>query len=842
MGIVTSKADREIGVVYRDDGLQAVPATHALVIGVGQYASKSLSPVSSPPASARLVTEWFLDGTRAETPGGFDNPAKPLGSLSVLLSELPEGARSQVAGADVPRATFENVQKAVWDWIDRAGSNPDNFLFLFVSSHGESFGRRTAFLLEDYGTNKRNATAGMSEVEQFVEALANVDANEQLLIFDCCRTPTPLALGFDKEFGTKLIEPVASGGRKRAHVLRSTGLGGEAYGLKQGTIFANVLLDALRGLAAASNENWIIDNYVLARTVARLLELHVRDGQPLQQPDMQLNAPFVVSAVPPTNVASVFVSLAPGHKFSTSRFQVMDGTTVLQEVAGTSGIESFVRLQLPQYQVRKIVAFDANDAIIGETRIEPVPPVAFRQLPEQVRVSRAPVAKGIGKDSRKGKVVFSIAAAAGTPVPKRLVAVIRPRGVQAAKPLMIAVPASPDEAAVEIEPGWYDISLGVSDSQTLSSEVQVKAGATATVMLQLPVPVPGTPPRMAPAMAKAAGPARRGAKAALEISEADLRARLTQLGASEKQIVGNGSPVADVFAAPIPLSFAQVLAADRGIAAGGATAPAPVQLKAETSNVFAIQDSVSRRLPDRDRAPAVPTPDDQPVWVAAIGRDWHEIAAIPSLGAQGKFQNDPAGKRDSWTPVLVVEPDPKASGSHLAVVVDTRQWAGLLAFLAQRDFELSAIALRDILANNSAKTALVLKVKNPLAATAGALVAVATNQLDQLKIPEAWLRNLANWFPQLPDGPVILARHLMSQGGKDVAKRAEAKALLLDAYRRGVPVFSLSIDWLAQGLADFAGDPDVATPAKTMWRFAQLCDPARAFTVLRIPVQPRSAP
>lgn len=843
MGIVTSKADRDVGVVYRDDQLQTMPATHALVIGVGQYASESLAPVSSPPASARMMADWFLDGTRATTPGGFDNPAKPLGSLSVLLSELPDGALSQVADADVPRATFANVKRAVRDWIRRARSHPDNFLFLFVSSHGESFGRRTAFLLEDYAGDAEDVTAGMSEIEQFVEALANVEADQQLLIFDCCRTPTPLPLRFDQQFGTVLINPGATGGRKRAHVLRSTGLGGQAYGVKQGTIFANVLMDALRGLAATSNENWIVDNYVLARTVARLLELHVRDGEPLQQPDIQLNAPFVVSAVLPTDDATVFVSLAPGHNLSTSRFRVLDGSAVLQEIAGTSGIASFVRLKLTKYQRRTIAAYDADGAMIGETRIEPVPPLAFRQLPEQVRVSRAPGAKGIGEGSRKGKIALSIVAVAGTTVPKRLVAVIRPRGVQTAKPLMIAVPASPGEAAVEIEPGWYDISLGVSDNQTLSSEVQVKAGATATVTLHLPVPasVPATPPRMAPAMAKVAGSARRGAKAVSELAGADLRARLTQLGASENQIVG-GSPVADLVAAPIPSSFAQELGQDRGIAAGGGTGPGPVQLKAEASNVFAVLDSVSRRLPDRDLAPAVPNPDDQPIWVGAICEDWHEIAAIPSLGAQGKFQNDPAGKRDSWTPVLVVEPDPRASGSHLAVVVDTRQWAGLLAFLAQRDFELSAIALRDILANNSAKTALVLKVKNPLAAAAGALVAVATNQLGQAKIPESWLRNLAKWFPQLPDGPVILARHLMSQGGQDAAKRAEAKALLLEASRRGVPVFSLSVDWLAQGLADFAGDADVATPAKTMWRFAQLCDPARAFTVLRIPVQPRSAP
>ena len=77
--------------------------------------------------------------------------------------------------------------------------------------------------------------------------------------------------------------------------------------------------------------------------------------------------------------------------------------------------------------------------------------------------------------------------------------------------------------------------------------------------------------------------------------------------------------------------------------------------------------------------------------------------------------------------------------------------------------------------NRDIRKARLLKIENPMAAVAAALVAVATGRLTQLEIPEQWLRNLSNWFPQLPDGPVILARHLMSRGE---AGRAEAKAQL----------------------------------------------------------------
>ena len=203
MPIVTSDADRDVGLIYTDPSLDASPSTHVLIIGVGQYLSDRLLPVSSPPIAARSITNWLLE----KEGNGFNNAQKPLGSVALLLSELSDGARSVFATAPIPRATFANVKKAVRMWVSRARSHPENFLLLFISSHGESFGRRTAFLLEDYGTDRDDITAGMSEVEQFVEALASINIEQQLLIFDCCRTRTPLNLRFDQQFGAKLINP-----------------------------------------------------------------------------------------------------------------------------------------------------------------------------------------------------------------------------------------------------------------------------------------------------------------------------------------------------------------------------------------------------------------------------------------------------------------------------------------------------------------------------------------------------------------------------------------------------------------------------------------------------------
>jgi Caspase domain len=845
MGFVVSDADRDVGVVYLDATRQDLASTHALVIGVGQYASDRLEPVGSPPLAARIMAEWFVDGMDETKPGGFVNGEKPLGSLSVLLSELPKGERSQFSDASIPRATFDNVRKAVKGWIKRANSHPDNFLFLFISSHGESFGRRTAFLLEDYGTEEDNITAGMSEIEQFVEALANVKAKQQLLIFDCCRTPTPLGLRFDQQFGTNLINPsgATDGLIRRAYVLRSTGLGFEALGYKDGpTVFAQVLIDALKGLASSS-DNWTIDNFGLASTVSRLLGLHKRNGEAIQLPDNQLNAPFVISAVPPSDTAAVFVSLGPQHDFSTCNIHVND-KLIERAISGANWIPPFARLDLPKNQV-KIAAFDAAGQLIAETVFEPALPVSFKVLPEPNKYNKSKVERVAGSKSLAasneslaagpglGQIALSLDAGAASPF-SSFIAVIRPNGTQAAKPIIVALSGDGKKTAVTVEPGRYDIGLDMSDGRTVFGVVDVEAGFTAEVTLHLPAGDVSPSP-----------PAQDVEVLAVDIAtrkpdsprKDDPRNWLRQLGASEERILAGGWPGANIFAVPISPAFSRLLAGPGGDPHpdGGAVNPQWVTLVLESPGVFAVEDRIGRRLPDRPEAGSARL-EDQPIWVAAVGEGWREIAAVPSIGVQGNFQRDMAGERDSWIPSVVVTPTPRAAASHIGAVVDTRQWSGLLAFLARRDFELSGVVLDDLVGtdagNMDIRNALLQKVENPMAAVAAALVAVATGRLAQLKIPEQWLRNLTNWFPQLPDAPVILARHLMSKGE---AGRAEVKAQLLEAYRRGVPLFSLSVDWLAQGLAGFADDPEAAVPAGTIRRFAQLCDPTRTFTVLRIP-------
>jgi hypothetical protein len=95
------------------------------------------------------------------------------------------------------------------------------------------------------------------------------------------------------------------------------------------------------------------------------------------------------------------------------------------------------------------------------------------------------------------------------------------------------------------------------------------------------------------------------------------------------------------------------------------------------------------------------------------------------------------------------------------------------------------------------RTVIENKIKSPLAATIAALVLLRANRLDRL--PQRWLRNLANWFPRLPDGAVLFAERRLreKQTTKKGAKLAlqEAAAHLLMVRDRGIPRTSEVFDY-----------------------------------------------
>jgi hypothetical protein len=70
---------------------------------------------------------------------------------------------------------------------------------------------------------------------------------------------------------------------------------------------------------------------------------------------------------------------------------------------------------------------------------------------------------------------------------------------------------------------------------------------------------------------------------------------------------------------------------------------------------------------------------------------------------------------------------------------------------------------------------------SPLAATVAALILLRANRLDLL---HNWLRNLANWFDERPDGPALWAEQVLRQQPRGIdaaiAEAAEYLGLLVE--------------------------------------------------------------
>ena len=291
----------------------------------------------------------------------------------------------------------------------------------------------------------------------------------------------------------------------------------------------------------------------------------------------------------------------------------------------------------------------------------------------------------------------------------------------------------------------------------------------------------------------------------------------------------------NVVVAPIPPPFRGYFTEEgRSIEANWPGQRISVRADDLSKRSLAIDDKEARRLGRRSgRSAKSLQVTDEPVWLGACGQSWREIAVIPSLGGYGRFQVDASGRNDPWVPNVILDEAAPATHSRLFPAVQICQWSGLLSLLASRDFDRCAGMADQLMADGGIRRAVLQKIDNPFATIMIALVGIATGRLRDWASPDEWLLSLSTWLPQIPDGPVLAAHHLLGTGQH--ANRVAAKPLLHEACRRGVPIFSLAVDWLAQDLTAISEDPETLGAAKEMWRVAQLCDPTSAFTVLRIP-------
>jgi len=149
---------------------------------------------------------------------------------------------------------------------------------------------------------------------------------------------------------------------------------------------------------------------------------------------------------------------------------------------------------------------------------------------------------------------------------------------------------------------------------------------------------------------------------------------------------------------------------------------------------------------------------------------------------------------------------PEGFGHPVDVILSTDDWnmESLLTLMQRGD---TGKAAQFVSESTLAEDMLNKKLANPYRAAVGGYYLLQVQDFERL---HNWTRNLADWFEWLADGPVIHAWQLMEQASHEerVNLRDElykqACERLLEAVKRGVPVFTQGVRLLKDGLAVFA--------------------------------------
>jgi hypothetical protein len=126
------------------------------------------------------------------------------------------------------------------------------------------------------------------------------------------------------------------------------------------------------------------------------------------------------------------------------------------------------------------------------------------------------------------------------------------------------------------------------------------------------------------------------------------------------------------------------------------------------------------------------------------------------------------------------------------------------------------------------------KMISPLAAAAGGYVLLATETTNEPSDWHRWVGNLHAWFDWLPDGAILYGRLRLRhrRSDQDVAAASDA---LKTAFNRGLPYYSLGLQWLVEGLSMLASrDKDAARMLDQVRAVSWQVNPRQTFTTLRI--------
>lgn len=176
--------------------------------------------------------------------------------------------------------------------------------------------------------------------------------------------------------------------------------------------------------------------------------------------------------------------------------------------------------------------------------------------------------------------------------------------------------------------------------------------------------------------------------------------------------------------------------------------------------------------------------------------------------------------------------------------VRDRQLASVLGYLSSGDTGAARELIRP--AREFLFELLFDKMVNPMAAAGGGYILVDEWVRDSSQPGfdsrwHAWIDNLSNWFPWLPDG-AILQGWLALRRRDQAPDLGKARVALLEAERRGIPLYTAGVRRLSDGLMLLAGearrngapDPEVDAAMARVRRLAWQVDPRQPFTCVRL--------
>lgn len=155
---------------------------------------------------------------------------------------------------------------------------------------------------------------------------------------------------------------------------------------------------------------------------------------------------------------------------------------------------------------------------------------------------------------------------------------------------------------------------------------------------------------------------------------------------------------------------------------------------------------------------------------------------------------------------------PRSAQQRVSVAVHDEELGSLLGFVATGRLPFATVLGNEgSAAHRQMLDALYKKVDNPFAAAVGAYLLLKADPTPSEEW-HSWLRNLADLFPWLPDGKVLLGalRLRFAQTDADVAAAREA---FEEGWQRGIPVLAPVLRVLLDGMSTLVGDPDAEASA-----------------------------